>query len=103
MQHNKLVRDKIPEICRANGTAAQFHTVTDNDEYVKALGDKLVEEAKEVQEIPSAEELADTLEVVFALGKALGFSPQDLERVREVKAETRGGFEQRIFLESTED
>ena len=42
------------------------------------------------------EELADVLEVVYALATDLGTDKAQLERVREDKASQRGGFGERI-------
>ena len=43
------------------------------------------------------------MEVVYALAKAVGSSPSELERVRKEKADKRGGFEKKIFLERVDD
>jgi predicted house-cleaning noncanonical NTP pyrophosphatase (MazG superfamily) len=100
-QHHKLVRDKIPEICAANGEIAETRVLKDDSEYLEALTDKLCEEAAEVQDTPSLEELADVLEVMYSIGKRLGLSPPQIEEARAKKAAQRGGFDGRIFLVST--
>ena len=100
--YNKLVRDKIPEICKAHGDEPTIRIIDDVDEYAKALCAKLREEAQEVEETPNLEELADTLEVLYAIGKTLGHTPVDIEAARVKKAKERGGFEKRIFLIRTE-
>ena len=46
----------------------------------------------------SFEELADILEVVYALARTQKLRPSDLERLRQRKRHQRGGFEDRIFL-----
>lgn len=43
------------------------------------------------------------LEVMYAIAKARGYSVNELERVRAEKAEKRGGFEKKIFLERVDD
>lgn len=101
-QYNKLVRDRIPEICKANGDIPKTRIIKDDAEYLRALIDKLAEEASEVKDDPSLEELADTLEVVLSIGDALGFTPDQIEAARAHKAEKRGRFDSRIFLISTE-
>jgi predicted house-cleaning noncanonical NTP pyrophosphatase (MazG superfamily) len=101
-RHNKLVRDKIPEICEAHGDTPHARIVEDEAEYLRLLCDKLIEEAKEVCEAPSLEELADTLEVIHTIGKTLGYEPGQIEVARAKKAKNRGGFDKRIFLISTE-
>jgi len=101
-QYHKLVRDKIPEICKANGDIARTRTLADDAEYVQALCDKLCEEAAEVRNTPSLEELADTLEVLQNIGKMLGYSFEQIDAARAKKASERGGFDKRIFLIQTE-
>ena len=51
--HNKLIRDRIPEIIVARGQKANIRTLTD-EEFGKALLAKLVEEAKETEAEPEA-------------------------------------------------
>jgi predicted house-cleaning noncanonical NTP pyrophosphatase (MazG superfamily) len=99
---NKLVRDNIPEIIQTNGDTPHFHIIENDDEYLKALLDKDVEESKELAQTPNLEELVDKLEVIRAIAKALGYTPEQLEQARAEKAATRGGFDKRIFLESTD-
>lgn len=98
---NKLVRDKIPEIIIANGQTPLTRTL-DDDDYQVELHKKLQEEVSEYLEDVNTEELADILEVVYALGAQLGITAQELEYLRLHKAQKRGGFEKRIFLESAE-
>lgn len=100
--YNKLVRGKIPEIIEANGETPQVRVLTDDAEYIRALSKKLVEEAHEFEEAPSLEELIDNLEVAYSLGRALGYTPEQIESARAAKAQERGGFDERIFLISTE-
>ncbi|TCL53259.1 hypothetical protein EDD69_101267 [Thermolongibacillus altinsuensis] len=49
------------------------------------------------------EELADVLEVIYALAEYHGVSLEKLEEVRAQKAEKRGGFKEKIFLIEVED
>jgi predicted house-cleaning noncanonical NTP pyrophosphatase (MazG superfamily) len=100
--HNKLVRDKIPGFCKDQGEAPKTLIIKDDREYLSALCDKLIEEAHEVKEDSSLEELADVLEVVYGIAKILGYSREQIESTRIQKAKERGGFEDRIFLISTD-
>lgn len=100
--HNKLVRDKIPEIIENTGKTAYCHILTE-DEYIAELDKKLNEECAEYQADKSLEELADMLEVMYAIAEARGYSVAELERVRAEKAEKRGGFKDRIFLERVDE
>ncbi len=95
--HNKLVRDRIPEIIEASGRTCVTE-VLPNDAYVQALDAKLNEELAEYQQSKSLEELADLLEVMDAVVKTRGYTWDDLTRVRKEKRAARGAFDQRIFL-----
>ncbi len=96
--YNKLVRDKIPEIIERDGKRCDIR-ILDSAEYLKMLDSKLDEEVKEYHVDQNLEELADVLEVLYALAKARGYSIEELEALRAEKAEKRGGFEKRMFLE----
>ena len=54
---------------------------------------------QEYQADKSLEEMADVLEVLYSIAVARGYSVEELERVRAEKAEKRGGFADKIFLE----
>lgn len=99
--HNKLVRDKIPEIIETSGKKCVTHILTE-EEYIEALEMKLNEEVAEYQEDKNLEEMADILEVLQALCVARGYTLEDLEAMRAKKADERGGFGDRVFLERVE-
>jgi len=70
--HNKLVRDKIPEIIEKAGKT--FETkILDNDTYIKELETKLLEEFNEYlaadTKEDSLEELADMMELIKAFAE----------------------------------
>lgn len=69
------------------------------NEYRKALRRKLQEEVTEFLKAENPEELADILEVIYALASLLKHSPAKLEKIRKKKAVKRGGFKKRIILE----
>ena len=98
MSFNKLVRDKIPEIIEAEGRVCNYHILEDK-EYIKELKKKLNEEVDEFLESDNPEELADILEVVYALGKAIQCSEEKINDIRKKKADKRGAFDKKIFLE----
>ncbi len=120
IKHNKLVRDKIPNILIKKGKAFKCHTVT-GQELQTALSCKVLEEAKEVNEAaqnfvikgeninignpPNARknqlvgELADLMEATFALMKALNISADTVKKEMDYKANTRGKFNDGIYLE----
>lgn len=100
-KYNKLVRDKIPKIIDNEGRKAVYHKLTD-DEYLAELEKKLDEEVREYQEDKNLEEIADIVEVLFAICEARGYSIGDLNKKREEKALECGSFADKIFLEYVE-
>ena len=92
----KLVRDKIPEIIEASG-ATPLTRILETEEYLACLETKLDEEVSEYHESKQVEELADILEVVYALAEAQGCSRKQLLAVYEKKNAARGGFAKRIY------
>lgn len=97
IEHNKLVRDKIPQIIEASGKTCVTKVLSQED-YLRELDRKLNEELSEYQQSKSLEELADLLEVLGAVVKARGYTWDDLTRVRKEKCAARGAFEKRIYL-----
>jgi predicted house-cleaning noncanonical NTP pyrophosphatase (MazG superfamily) len=95
--YNKLVRDKIPEIIKAGGRDCDTLIVAGEEKY-KLLEEKLHEEVNEFIEDKNLEELADVMEVLFGLAGALGYSEEELLKVRYKKREERGGFKEGIVL-----
>ena len=68
-EHNKLVRDRIPDLLRKKGIKYETCTLS-TEEYRQALRQKLMEEAQEVaeaSEVNLVEEIADLFEVIDAL------------------------------------
>jgi predicted house-cleaning noncanonical NTP pyrophosphatase (MazG superfamily) len=97
----KLIRDRIPEIAAARGQQLTVH-VAGTNEMTGLLYEKLDEEALEVSEVASdeelLEELADVLEVLHALTRFHGWTLDDLEAARIRKHQERGGFDRRLVL-----
>lgn len=79
------------------------HTrILKQDEYLRLLDEKLDEEVEEFHRDRNLEELADILEVVYALAETMGASKEELLQIYQQKNDKRGGFSQRIFLISKE-
>lgn len=79
--YNKLVRAKIPEIIEKSGKEFSYKIVSD-EEYEKALKEKLIEEAIEVSKANRSnivEELADVLEIVEAFKVLYSISDFELK------------------------
>ena len=75
-----------------------------NDEdYDKALDDKLTEELNEYKEDHSIEELADLMEVVTAIMKFRKISIDELKSTMDKKRAKKGGFNDKIYLKEIEE
>lgn len=101
----KLIRDRLPAIMRAQGLQV-FDRRLNDAEFIAALKDKLVEEAQEVGEATSQDdlidELADVMEVIAALADASGVTAGEIEARRQAKRAERGGFDERVFNAAVE-
>ena len=96
--YNKLVRDKINEIMIENG-ANPITRILSDEEYLKELNKKLLEEVKEYLESGNLEELADIEEVILAILNTKEKTKEDLEEIRKNKVLKRGAFNKKLFLE----
>lgn len=98
--YDKLVRDRIPEIIEASGSKCEIEVV--NDEVaLEYLYKKLNEEVEELLTDKNLDEIADVMEVLFAIGKKYGYSEDDVLDRRSEKKNTRGGFENNLVLKKT--
>lgn len=96
----KLIRDKLADEIRSKGIVVEECALSDG-EFIQKLGEKLSEEASEVANAHTkealAEELADVLEVVYTLAETSQISLEEIQRIRQNKRATRGGFDGRIY------
>lgn len=123
-EHNKLVRDLIPEIIVESGSSCEYSIIDEpvaqseklNEEdyelYAKRgklLFEKLKEEGYELYtemlyEPKSStrihEELADIYEVFLALCDLNKVAPSVVVEVADAKRKARGGFERGIYLKT---
>ncbi|MBK5486526.1 nucleoside triphosphate pyrophosphohydrolase [Bacillus sp. TH17] len=83
--HNKLIRDKIPQIIKNNGKTPTTRILPE-DEYIKEICKK------------TEEELSDLLELINALAEYEGTTLEEINNIRKKKAEERDGFSNRVFL-----
>ena len=102
--HNKLIRDKIPQIISANKSKFKI-SILNNKQFRNALKKKLLEEALELEKAKTKEEilneLSDVLEIVENISKQNHISMRDVEKSRQKKFIERGGFDKRLFLKYT--
>ena len=104
--HNKMVRDRIPEIIK-NGGKSPSYRILKHDEYIKELQKKAFEELQEYVEAgnknEALEELADLLEVIHALAASQSITFEEIEKIRQHKASKKGSFRDRVFLMGVEE
>lgn len=98
-----LVRDKrVPQMEKSGATV--YYEVLSDQLYIHELKKKIIEEATEaaraVKKEEMAEELADVMEVLFALGAACGISRLEIESARAAKENKLGGFCRKIKMHS---
>ena len=72
------------------------------EDYLKELDKKLNEEVEEYQAGKSIEEMADILEVLYAICESRGYSVEQLMQVKAKKQEERGGFAEKIYWKGNE-
>lgn len=90
MAGRKLVRDRLADRLRRLGFRVEKASPR---EAVGLLAEKVVEEAIELWENPSVEEIADVLEALRALARAMGVEWSEVERFADEKRRERGGFD----------
>ena len=98
--YDKLVRDRIPEIIERSGNHCEVEVVS-NEVALEYLYKKLNEEVSELLEDKNLEEIADVVEVLFAIGKKYGYSEEDILSKRAEKKAKSGVFDDNIVLKKT--
>jgi len=100
--YNKLIRDKIPQIIEDSGKKAIIEKVS-GPEYLDLLNAKLGEELQEYLDSQRVEELADLVEVVYAILDYKGVSRQEFADVRKQKVEEKCAFRDKLLLKEVSD
>lgn len=95
---------------RQNGEIANFRVLESREEFLRALVAKLLEESAEVKGAVDCEdpveickEIADVREVLDSVAREFAIPDEEIARVQKERRLKRGGFENRIYLESTEN
>jgi predicted house-cleaning noncanonical NTP pyrophosphatase (MazG superfamily) len=100
-EFNKLIRNNLPDRMRQEGVILNSSHLSE-DEYRKQLKLKLLEEAKEVLEADSVDELAielsDVLEVIHTLAKCHNLDFADIEKERIKKQAANGTFDAENYI-----
>ena len=98
-EYNKLIRDLIPEIISNDNNRKAITKVLTDEEYKIELDRKLQEEMQEYLEDDNVEELADLVEVIYAILDNKKISIEEFEKIRLNKVVKRGAFKEKLFLE----
>ena len=102
---NKLIRSNLPERMKKEGVYLSGRPLTD-EEFAKELKNKLVEEAGEVQDTHSREdlikELADVMEVIETITSLRGITKEEIEKERLLKCQINGHFLAANFVDYIE-
>lgn len=105
-EFNKLVRDKVPNNIESGGELVNIVKLS-GESLLKALKDKLVEEAFEVLDATNTdeilEELADVSEIIEGILAHLGIQKSELIEKQERKNIKAGGFLEGKVLLNTEN
>lgn len=102
--YKKLIRDKIPEICEADGWIPKTR-ILNEEKFIVELKKKILEEVKELNKGKTNEdlidELADIQEIIdeILLLKKVKFS--EFRKLQIRKRIKRGGFKKKLFLIKT--
>lgn len=100
-RYDKLVRDRIADQMAERGIRHTAYTLAPAA-YADALRAKLREEVAEFEEASGTDhrlaELADILEVIHALARLEGATPEHVEARRAEKERQVGRFDRGVFL-----
>ncbi len=101
--YNKLVRDRIPRIIESKGAQPKTRKLK-KAEFLHELKIKVIEEGHELLNAKTKRELegelADLLELIDTLIFETKVDKKKLALIKKQKRKVRGGFDERIFLES---
>jgi len=100
---NKLVRDKVfPDMLNNNQNPRGTKRL-DDEEFLTELIKKVLEEANEMKNVKSKDdvkyELADVYEVLDYIKNVLKITDSEMAELRKRKREKNGGFDERMYIE----
>lgn len=99
---DKLIRDKAHQKMLEAGVEMNLKKLSE-EETLSYYKKKIVEEAEEVRDANTTEELieemADCLEVIRSMAKFIGTDFDEIENIRKVKKEHKGSFDNHIIVE----
>ena len=102
--YNKLIRDRIPEIIKADGWTPETRILKSKD-FIFELKKKILEEAKELNDGKShdnlIEELVDIQEIIDAILTKKKIKLTEFRKLQTSKRQKRGGFKKKLYLIKT--
>ena len=103
--YNKLVRDNIPEIIKADNSEPTIRILND-EEFIVELFKKIQEEYEELAQakgnkLEMEKEIGDIYEVIDAIIDYYNLNKEAIIKLKQERKIKRGGFNKRIFLESS--
>ena len=103
---NKLIRDKVSDKLNQKGIKFKVRELSE-EEYEKELMKKVLEEAIELSTAENRDQLVsefcDLQFTIDELKKIKNISDQELVEAKKDNFDQKGGFNQRLFLEWTDD
>jgi len=102
MHYNQLVRDHLPTILKKKGKNVTFHQASPEEFFDKLIG-KLQIEIDEFLAGENLEDLADLIEIIYAIADYKKFSRKKLEMIRNQKELEKGCFKDRIILDEVSE
>ena len=100
--YNKLIRDNNVKLMEDKGCKVTYE-ILDDKRYGQELDKKLQEEVSEYLADYSVEEMADVMEVIYAMLDFRGITMEEVEKVRLNKRNLKGAFKNKIFLKDGEE
>ena len=98
-QINRLVRDRVTTVLATKGNTCITEILPD-ELYAEHLLAKLQYDVNDYKGKHSVDSLVDALEVIYALGKLHGYTPEAMETMRQEKKEREGGYDHKKFLKA---
>lgn len=106
VEHNKLVRDHIPDIIKGNGETCEVEVLS-AERFITEVRKKIVEEASELLSASGRDqtlaEYADLMVALDALTAHFEFSEADIKDALAKNIERKGLFVKRYFLTTTDE